>query len=88
MQVEFQYNYVFDLVYHMLAHMKVDNPSDLYAEEYIERIRLEKKEQYPGFMPEDRKFFVNPFVELLEKEDAFYGDYFHKSTAVVGLLSV
>ena len=153
MRVEFQYAYVLDLVYHMLAHIKVDNPSDLYAEEYIERIRLEKKEQfpdiveamanlseyynenfnrlgiinflpfgcydinalkyvleqYPGFMPEDR--------ELLEKEDAFYGDYwrtlfqhakekefqiedylekslekygvlgdyFHKSTAVVGL---
>lgn len=161
MRVEFQYAYVWDLVYHMLAHIKVDNPSDLYAEEYIERIRLEKKEQfpdiveamanlsgyynenfnrlgiinflpfgcpdinalkyvleqYPGFMPEDREFFVNPFVELLEKEDAFYGDYwrtlfqhakekefqiedylerslekygvlgdyFHKSTAVVGL---
>ena len=43
MQVEFQYAYVWDLVYHMLAHMKVDNPSDLYVEEYIERIRLEKK---------------------------------------------
>lgn len=119
MQVEFQYNYVFDLVYHMLAHMQVNNPSNLYSEEYVEKIRAEKKEKFPdiaadmaglagyynenfnrlgminflpygcpdinalkymigqyqGFTPEDRELFVNPFMELLEKEDAFYGAY-------------
>lgn len=122
MQVEFQYNYVFDLVYHMLAHMQVNNPSNLYSEEYVEKIRAEKKEQFPditadmaglagyynenfnrllvinfipygcpdinalkymigqyqGFTSEDREFFVNPFVELLEKEDEFYGAYWRE----------
>ena len=70
MQVEFQYAYVWDLVYHMLAHMKVDNPSDLYAEEYIERIRLEKKEQYPGFMPEE-SFLLIRLWNCLKKRMLF-----------------
>ncbi|MBR3823829.1 MAG: hypothetical protein IKJ39_01365 [Lachnospiraceae bacterium] len=41
-KVEFMYSYVFDLVYHMLAHMPVNNPSNLYSEEYIAKIREAK----------------------------------------------
>ena len=42
MQMEFTYSYVFDLVYHVLAHMQVNNPSNLYSEEYIAMIREAK----------------------------------------------
>lgn len=42
MQMEFTYSYIFDLVYHVLAHMQVNNPSNLYSEEYIAMIREAK----------------------------------------------
>lgn len=46
MKVEFTYSYVLDLVYHMLAHMTVNNASDLYSEEYIEKIKEAKGGQF------------------------------------------
>ena len=46
MQMEFTYSYVFDLVYHVLAHMQVNNPSNLYSEEYIAMIREAKGGQF------------------------------------------
>ncbi|MBR4084557.1 MAG: hypothetical protein IKK33_09800 [Lachnospiraceae bacterium] len=45
-KVEFMYSYVLDLVYHMLAHMPVNNPSNLYSEEYIVKIREAKSGQF------------------------------------------
>lgn len=44
--MEFTYSYVFDLVYHVLAHMQVNNPSNLYSEEYITMIRETKDGQF------------------------------------------
>lgn len=35
MIIEFKYSVVLDLMYHILAHMKVENASDLYSEAYI-----------------------------------------------------
>ena len=46
MQMEFTYSYIFDLAYHALAHMQVNNPSNLYSEEYISMIREAKGEQF------------------------------------------
>ena len=40
--MEFVYFYIFDLVYHMLAHMPVNNASNLYSEEYIAKMREAK----------------------------------------------
>ena len=45
-KMEFMYSYVLDLVYHMLAHMPVNNPSNLYSEEYITMIRETKDGQF------------------------------------------
>lgn len=42
MQVEFEYSIVYDLVYHILAHIKVNNPSDLYSKSYIDKINEAK----------------------------------------------
>lgn len=44
--MEFTYSYVFDLVYHVLAHMQVNNPSNLYSEEYIAMINEAKGGQF------------------------------------------
>ena len=42
MLVHFQYSVIYDLMYHMLAHTKVENASNLYSEEYIQRISNSK----------------------------------------------
>lgn len=44
MLVHFQYSVIYDLMYHMLAHTKVENASNLYSEEYIQRISNSKNE--------------------------------------------
>ena len=35
MRINFKYSYILDLVYHIFAHIKVNNASDLYDENYI-----------------------------------------------------
>ncbi len=42
MKINFVYSEVTDLVFHFLAHMKVHNASDLYSEDYIRSMQLEK----------------------------------------------
>lgn len=44
--IEFRYSVVYDLIYHILAHMKVENPSNLYLESYIDNINKEKNDRY------------------------------------------
>ncbi len=44
--IEFKYSVVQDLMYHILAHMKVDNPSNLYSEAYIDNVKEIKKGRY------------------------------------------
>lgn len=36
MRIEFKYSLISDLVFHVLAHMRVNNASNLYSREYIE----------------------------------------------------
>ncbi len=36
--IEFKYSVVQDLMYHILAHMKVENASNLYSETYIDNV--------------------------------------------------
>lgn len=36
MKINFKYSYVSDIIYHIFAHMKVRNASDLFDESYIE----------------------------------------------------
>lgn len=46
MTVEFKYSAVCDLMYHILAHMKVENASNLYLESYIADINKAKNGRY------------------------------------------
>jgi hypothetical protein len=43
MKIEIRYSKHIDLVFHILAHMKVNNASDLYCDEYIEKLAKEKQ---------------------------------------------
>ena len=40
LNIDFIYQKHIDLVFHILAHIKVNNPSDLYSEPYIEKMSL------------------------------------------------
>ncbi len=46
MIIEFKYSAVHDLMYHILAHMKVENASNLYSEVYINEIDKIKNGRY------------------------------------------
>lgn len=46
MMIEFKYSVVQDLMYHILAHMKVENDSNLYSEAYIDSINKIKNGKY------------------------------------------
>lgn len=46
MIIDCQYSAVQDLMYHVLAHMKVDNASNLYSEAYIDTINKVKHGRY------------------------------------------
>ncbi len=46
MQFEIKYSKHFDLLFHVLAYLKVDNASDLYDKQYIERMMNEKQGFY------------------------------------------
>jgi len=42
MRIEFHYSEIYDIVYHILAHMKVENASNLYSATYIHTINQAK----------------------------------------------
>ena len=42
MEVKFAYSEICDLVFHFLAHMRVENASDLFSQNYIDRIQSVK----------------------------------------------
>ena len=128
MEVKFKYSQHVDLVFHVLAHMRVNNASNLFSAEYIEKIEEEKcagdldlareikslepyynrnferlaminflplnsrglnelKQillNYDGFNKDDFKAFINPFTDLLEREAAFYYDYWEKQHKALG----
>ena len=46
MTIEFRYSVVSDLMYHILAHMKVENASDLFSQSYIVSADRMKNGQY------------------------------------------
>ena len=46
MTIEFKYSVVYDLMYHILAHMKVENASNLYSEAYIDNVNKTKNGRY------------------------------------------
>jgi len=46
MIIEYKYSVVYDLMYHILAHMKVENASNLYSEIYIENVNRIKNGRY------------------------------------------
>lgn len=48
MKITVQTNYVAVLVFHCLAHMKVENDSDLYSKAYINEINKEKQQSVSG----------------------------------------
>ena len=46
MIIEFKYSVIQDLMYHILAHMKVENSSNLYSEAYIDNVNKIKNGKY------------------------------------------
>ena len=46
MIIEFKYSVVQDLMYHILAHMKVENASNLYSEAYIDNVNIIKNGKF------------------------------------------
>lgn len=46
MIIEYKYSVVQDLMYHILAHMKVENASNLYSEAYIDYVNKSKNGKY------------------------------------------
>lgn len=119
MNIDIRYRQHIDLVYHMLAHMRVGNASDCFDQAYIDKIRAKKKctgidlqaelkslEPYYNenfdrvmllsFLPfycesldelkvlyltherftvEDREQLIKPLITILERESAFYYNY-------------
>lgn len=63
MNIEIKTNYLADLVLHCLAHMKVDNNSNLYDAAYIDEINKIK--------------FQNGFPIILEKEIELLQNYYN-----------
>ncbi|WP_461251217.1 hypothetical protein, partial [Treponema sp. R8-4-B8] len=43
LEINIKYLKHFDLVFHVLAYLKVDNASNLYSDEYIEKMAIEKQ---------------------------------------------
>ena len=124
MKIDFSYSKHYDLIFHVLAYLKVNNASNLYDENYINGISQYKKdftfdiipainslEKYYNenferlgwinFLPafcnsfdemkkrfvtdgrltmESLKYFVEPFVDILEKESEFYFKYWDVMT--------
>jgi len=122
LELEIKYSKYFDLVFHVLAYLKVHNASNLYDTKYIEKMAIEKQNfeydiipkinllqeyynnnfgrlgminflpfystdfnniknvfiNFNQFTAEDIKYFINPFVEIMENESTFFFDYWDK----------
>lgn len=52
MKIEFMYSPAYDLMYHILAHMEINNASNLYSEEYINQINQAKAGQFADLTAE------------------------------------
>lgn len=118
-KLEIKYSKHIDLLFHVLAYLKVNNASDCYSEEYIDKIsKLKSKSEYDiipdinllgeyyndnfdrlsminflpfysnnfdelkdiflsyqRFMPDDIKYFIEPFIKILDNEKDFYFKY-------------
>ncbi len=58
MNIEFIYQKHIDLVFHILAHIKVNNASDLFSEPYIKKMSLALQED-PVFLPPSAVEYYN-----------------------------
>lgn len=58
MKIEIKYNKYFDLIFHVLAYLKVNNASNLYNKEYINKIAIEKQ---------NFEYNIIPNIDLLEE---------------------
>ena len=119
MKIDFSYSKHYDLVFHVLVYLKVNNASNLYDKNYIISMKQYKKDfaydiiptissiekyynenfqrlgrinflpyynkdfddmreqfrTYQWFTEEDKQHFVEPFIDILEKESEFYFKY-------------
>ncbi|HIZ19685.1 MAG TPA: hypothetical protein H9674_02375 [Firmicutes bacterium] len=64
MNMDFLYQKHVDLVFHILAHIKVDNPSDLFSEPYIEKMSLAIQDD-PIFLPQSAVTYYNQNFDRL-----------------------
>ena len=66
MKIEFKYSLVQDLMYHILAHIKVENASNLYSREYIDNINEAKNGRCVNIR-DAVNFFSNYYNENFER---------------------
>ena len=66
MTIEFKYSVVYDLMYHILAHMKVENASNLYSEAYIDNVNNIKNGRY------------NSITEVVSHLTNYYNENFER----------
>lgn len=66
MIIEFKYSVVYDLMYHILAHMKVENASNLYSETYIDNVNKIKNGRYDS-ITEEVSHLSNYYNENFER---------------------
>jgi hypothetical protein len=122
LEINFIYSKHSDLVFHVLAYLEVNNASNLYDIEYINKMELEKQDfgyniipninllqeyynvnfgrlgiinflpfycnnfieyknmllNFNQFNQNDIQYFINPFIEIMEKESLFYFYFWDK----------
>lgn len=66
MEIEYKYSAAQDFVYHILAHMKVENASNLYSDAYIDHINEVKNGRY------------NSLTEALSNLSDYYNENFER----------
>jgi hypothetical protein len=64
MIIEFKYQKHIDLIFHVLAHFKVNNASDLFSQTYIDKMQLERKSK-PLIIPTKIIDYYNQNFERL-----------------------
>ena len=73
MKIEIKYSRHFDLLFHVLAYLKVDNASDCYSQEYIHKMTVEKSKQ-------KFSYDIVPSINLL-------AEYYNSNFKTLGMIN-
>lgn len=64
MNIEFKYSVIYDLIYHILAQIKVDNASNLYSEDYVLRWKNDSRNSIYDKAKHLSKYYNENFERL------------------------